>query len=544
MSCNQEISRHNSPNSEPQRRAVRGIVGRQLMVGFLLTPLLTGGCATLPANIKRPESHALKDTRDTTLGRAVAEGQRAHPGQTGFHLLANGRDAFVARAVLAQKAERSLDVQYYLYHNDLVGRLFSHVLLMAADRGVRVRLLVDDMDMADRDFGATVMELHPNIEVRLFNPFGRNTSRWSQFITRMGSVTRRMHNKSFVVDSQMAILGGRNIGNEYFEADPGLAFADLDVIAGGPVAGEVSAVFDLFWNHALAYPASALYMGEAVTDETMKKFRQSLGQFVAEQRDSVYLQALRDSDLAVKIRNNQLAFEWGDGEVVFDHPEKLIQDVDATEFHLGPKLIPYWNGVRKELLIFSPYFVPGDKGTEVLAGLVKRGVRVRILTNSLSSNDVELVHAGYKKYRKELLRNGVELYEMNKKLATRQREEKKGTGGSSKASLHAKSFVFDRSQVFIGSLNLDPRAVVFNTEIGVVLKVLTISEAMSKWFEQNIERVAFRLELKKDENGWEQLLWHGWENEEPVMFTHEPYAGFWQRAKIEFLSWWPIQSQL
>jgi putative cardiolipin synthase len=315
-------------------------------------------------------------------------------------------------------------------------------------------------------------------------------------------------------------------------------------MAVGPVVKQVSSVFDLYWNNALAYPASALYVGEVFTDETVKEFRQRLDQFVTEQRDSDYLQALRESDLAVKLRNDQLTLEWGDAEVVYDHPEKLLHGPDATEFHLGPKLIPYWKGVQKELIIFSPYFVPGDKGTESLAGLARRGIRVRILTNSLSSNDVGLVHAGYKKSRKKLLRSGIELHEMNKKLTRQERKEKKGIEGSSKASLHAKSFVFDRSQIFIGSLNLDPRALVFNTEIGVVLKVPTIVEAMAKWFEENIGHVAFRLELKELENGSEQLIWHGLENGKPVMFTQEPYAGFWQRLWIGFMSWWPIESQL
>jgi len=169
---------------------------------------------------------------------------------------------------------------------------------------------------------------------------------------------------------------------------------------------------------------------------------------------------------------------------------------------------------------------------------------VRILTNSLASNDVGIVHAGYKKYRKKLLRGGVELYELNKKLTRKQRKEKKGAGGSSKASLHAKSFVFDRKQVFIGSLNLDPRAVLHNTEIGVVLKVPEIAEEMAKGFQENIEQLAFRLELKKDENGYEQLIWNGWEKGEQVVYTHEPHTGFWRRFGIGFMSIWPIESQL
>ena len=206
------------------------------LLPILACLILISGCATLPENINRTESYALTDTNDTHLAKEIAAAHPGHPNQSGAYLLGNGLDAFVARVALAHVAERSIDVQYYLYHDDLVGRLLTDQLLKAADRGVRVRLLVDDMDLADRDTGAAGLDSHPNMEVRIFNPFSRKVGRTSQFITGFGSVTRRMHNKSFTVDNQATILGGRNIGNEYFDADPDLAFADLDVLAVGPVA--------------------------------------------------------------------------------------------------------------------------------------------------------------------------------------------------------------------------------------------------------------------------------------------------------------------
>ncbi|MBC2712127.1 MAG: phospholipase D family protein [Desulfosarcina sp.] len=505
--------------------------------------LVLGGCATLPTDFERLESHAFSDTGNTTFGKAVSARAAAHPGKSGFHLLGNGLDAFVARALLAHYAERSMDVQYYLYHDDLVGRLFTDQLLKAADRGVRVRLLVDDMDMAGRDLGAAVMDSHPNLEVRIFNPFSRKTGRLSQFVTRMGSVTRRMHNKSFTVDNQMAILGGRNIGNEYFDADPDLAFADLDVIAIGPVVEEVSTAFDQYWNSELAYPVSVL-KGKPPTPEESKEKRQQLDDYIAKQSDSPYLQALRNSNLANRIRESRVSYDWGDAEVVYDHPEKILHGTDKTEYHLGPQLSPYFDGVREELIIFSPYFVPGKSGTKALTQLAERGVRVRILTNSLASNDVGIVHSGYSKYRKALLRGGVELYEMNKKLTRAQRKEKKGLGGSSTASLHAKSFVFDRKQVFIGSLNLDPRAVIHNTEIGVVMKSAEIGHAMGTGFDQIIQEMVFRLELVKNANESEKILWHGLVDEEEKTFDVDPYTGFWQRFGIGFMRLMPIESQL
>jgi putative cardiolipin synthase len=508
-----------------------------------LALLLIGGCATLPENFQRLESYAYTDTDDTRLGKARRDEKLAHPGQSGFFLLGRGLDAFVARALLAHVAEQTIDAQYYLFHNDLTGRLFMDQLLKAADRGVRVRLLVDDMDLGGRDLGAAALDSHPNMEVRIFNPFSRKTSRISQFVTRLGSVTRRMHNKSFTVDNQATILGGRNIGNEYFEADPDLAFADLDVLAIGPVVKEVSASFDQYWNSELAYPALVL-KGEPPTPEKIGQMRQQLTEYVAQQADSPYLQALRNSDLANNLRKNNMRFYWGEAEAVYDQPEKLLHDFGKTEYHLAPKLAPYLKGIREELIIFSPYFVPGKEGTAFLRQLSERGVRVRILTNSLSSTDVGIVHAGYAKYREDLLRAGVELYEMNKKISKDTRKEKKGKYGSSKASLHAKSFVFDRKQVFIGSLNLDPRAVYHNTEIGVIFASVEMAGGMADWFDQNIEQLAFRLELRKDENGYEQILWHGLDNGKPRVLTVEPYTGFWRRTGIGFMSLLPIESQL
>jgi len=511
-----------------------------LMIVLLL---VFSGCATLPTDFERPVSYALTDTDNTALGKMVSGKGAQHPGMSGLHLLGNGLDAFVARVVLAQKAERSIDVQYYLYHDDLVGRLFTDQLLKAADRGVRVRALVDDMDMSGRDLGLAAANSHPNVEVRIFHPFSRETGRTWQFVAHSGTVTRRMHCKSFTVDNQVSILGGRNIGNEYFEADPDLAFADLDVIAMGQAARDVSTAFDKYWNSELAYPVSVL-IDAAPTPAEIDQQRQRLNDFVADQANSDYLQALRHSQLADQIRQGTVTYYWGDAELLYDQPEKVLHDIDDKAYHLAPALAPYLKSLEKELIIFSPYFVPGKAGTALLTDLAQRGIRVRILTNSLASNDVGIVHAGYIKYRKALLRAGVELYEMNKKLSKEERKEKKGVGGSSKASLHAKSFVFDRKQVFVGSLNLDPRALVYNTEIGVIFSSEEAACTMSDWFDEHIDQLAFKLELRKDQDGYEQILWHGMVDGKPQTFDVEPYTGFWRRFGIGFMSIFPIQGLL
>jgi len=513
---------------------------------FLLFPLalaLITGCATLPKDFERPVSYAYRDTDNTRLGKAHRDKKRAHPGQSGFLLLGNGLDAFVARAALAAAAERSIDAQYYLLYDDLIGGLFIDQLIKAANRGVRVRLLVDDMGRGGRDLAAAVLDSHPNIEMRIFNPFSRKTGRTAQFVTRMGSVTRRMHNKSFTVDNQVTVLGGRNIGNEYFEADPDRVFSDLDVLAIGPVARKVSDAFDQYWNNDLAYPALAL-KGDPPSPEEIEGVRRRYDEFTAQQTDSAYQQALRESNLAKGIRENRVRFHWGDAVIIYDQPEKLLHAFDKTEYHLAPLLKPYIENVKEELIIVSPYFVPGKEGTAFLSQLSKRGVRVRIFTNSLASNNVPIVHAGYAKYRKDLLRAGVELYEMNKQLTRKDREDNKGEHGSSKATLHAKSFVLDRKQVFIGSLNLDPRALLHNTEIGIVLTSAEIGRVMGDWFDQNIGTIAFRLELKKNKKGSEKMLWHGLDNGEQRTFDVDPHTGFWRRFSIGFMGLFPIESQL
>ncbi|MBW2671204.1 MAG: phospholipase D family protein [Deltaproteobacteria bacterium] len=506
--------------------------------------LMMGGCASLPTDFERTETHAYTDTDNTRIGQASQAEKLAHPGQSGFHLLGNGLDAFVARAALARAADRSIDTQYYMIHNDVVGSLFIDQLLKAAARGVRVRLLVDDIDQGGRDFGTAVLDSYPNIEVRIFNPFGRNTGRTVQYVTGFGKQTRRGHNKSFTVDSQATILGGRNIGDEYFEADPEFAFLDIDVLSVGPVAQSVAASFDLYWNSALSYPISVL-VDKLPTPQEIDQRRKEFDDFIAQQADSEYVQHLKNSDLANNIKQSQVDYYWGNGNVIADDPQKLTHATDDTQYHLSKQLKPYLMDIEKELIILSPYFVPGKPGVAFFKTLREKGVRVKILTNSLSSTDVAVVHAGYSKYRKDLLRMGVELYELNKNMNKKERKEiKEGGVGRSKASLHAKSFVFDRERVFIGSFNLDAQSRIQNTEIGVVFESADIANNIAESFDQNINQAAFRLELKTYENGSEKIFWHGLVDGKQKTFDVDPYTGFWKRFGIGFMSILPIESLL
>ena len=517
----------------PLQRTVCALPGSVFLLSMMLT-----GCSSM-AHQELPEPSYRLQGEDTTLGRAYRHQRQQQPDSSGFQLLVSGLDAFVARAALARAAEVSLDAQYYLLHDDLTGNLFLQELVDAARRGVRVRLLVDDMDLQGREEEIAALSAVPGIDVRIFNPFGRHTSRWPQFITRFGKVTRRMHNKAFIADGQAVILGGRNIGDEYFEANPALNFGDLDVLALGPVAGHTAQAFDAYWNHQLARPAETLT--DAVKPEQpYALFQQQLsGKVDRTSADyQAYFNALASSRLARQLVDGELSLTWGKAMLLADDPDKLISDRRHTQLHLSQELEPYFLGLKKRLIIFSPYFVPGEEGTEMLSQLVARGVRVQVLTNSLAATDVPLVHVGYARYRKALLQAGVELYEMNRKKPIS--SHKSLFTGSSKASLHAKSFVLDDRQVFIGSLNLDPRSLVENSEIGVVLEAPDIALNMAEWFDRDATAIAFKVTLDADGD----LKWQGTEKGQPVVYDTDPYSSFWQRMSLKVMGLLPIESQL
>ncbi len=516
-------------------------ISRRILTGFILCAVISG-CSTLPKNYARSDSYTLNDNSDTFLGKRFDNKLKEHAGKSGVVLLDNGLEAFVARVVLAEKAERSIDSQYYLYNSDQTGRIFTNQLIRAADRGVRVRMLVDDMDQGGRDLGAAALDQHPNIEVRLFNPFSRNSPRAMQLLTRFGQVTRRMHNKTLTVDQQVSVLGGRNIGDEYFDAIRDKNFTDLDVLVIGPVVAEVSKSFDYFWNSDLSYPASVLIKQQPTT-EAVEEMYGAFQEYVNGLAESEYMQALQTSAMATRIRNNSVEFEWADVNAVYDRPEKIEIDSDLDQYHLSPALRASFAGVRDELIIISPYFVPGKKGAAFLRELAIRGVKVRVMTNSLSSTDVPIVHAGYIKYRKNLLRAGVEIFEVRKNQGNNFGSGS-GWSGSSTASLHSKSFVFDRHQVFIGSLNLDPRSIHENTEIGVIIDSEKIAVDMVNWFEEFSSNRSYHLTLGKSWLGNDKVRWHEPADNETRIWKHEPESGFLLRTGIQLFRYFPIESQL
>ncbi|MDN3920365.1 phospholipase D family protein [Roseateles violae] len=504
-----------------------------------LAALLLAGCASLPPLDGRAESHALGDTGQTRLGRAIAPGIAAHPGQSGIHALAEPHDAFAARVLLAASADRSLDVQYYIWHRDQTGELLFEALWQAAERGVRVRLLLDDANTGGIDPTIAALDAHPNIEVRLYNPFAQRSLRLLNFVSDFSRVNRRMHNKSFTADNQASIVGGRNIGNEYFGAGQQTEFADLDVLAVGAAVPAISRQFDDYWNSASAYPAASLLgsPGEGAAEGLRAEFAAAR----ADPESTRYLEALRSTRLVQDLLGERLPLEWTRAQLVYDDPAKTLAQTPQREELLLPALLATIGHPQTELDLVSPYFVPGKPGTESLVALAGRGVRLRILTNSLAASDVGAVHAGYAKWREPLLRAGVQLYEfkptqLNGKKGDKGSSAAKDSHGSS-AALHAKTFAVDRQRIFVGSFNFDPRSALLNTEMGLVIDSPGMAQRLSGLFDQELRRIAYTVRLAGEGDA---LVWTEAGPEGEQQFSVEPETGWLRRVGIQFLSILPI----
>jgi len=525
------------------------------MAGLLLAMLLQAGCASLPTDYPRSTSTVLTDTGNTKLGQASQRLLAGHPDVSGVYLLDRGTDAFLARLALADAAGKSLDIQYYIWHGDTTGKLLLEWVLRAADRGVRVRLLLDDIGTAAEDSNLLAIDSHPSVEVRLFNPVAARSTRMLGMLTDFSRVNRRMHNKSFTADNQVMIVGGRNIGDEYFEARPDIEFADLDLLAIGPVVGEVSRQFDLYWNSPLAYPITAISQASP-SDEAVLQARAGLRAFALAQTEAGYAQMLKHSGLAERLAEGSLPFSYGKTRVVADDPMKILQESADRSSLLLPDLRHEFESLGAELVLVSPYFVPGEGGVARLRALSQRGVKVRVLTNSLASTDVPAVHAGYQKYRRALLDAGVELHELKPSAARNAggvAPAGSGTGavkhslsGSSRASLHAKALVFDRRALFVGSMNIDPRSVFTNTEIGVVVEHAELAAAQVEKLDSQLPNIGFRLELAPaaGPDSAPGIEWVTTQDGQAVRYSSEPMTNAWQRFKAWFYSLLPIEHLL
>ncbi|WP_430795483.1 phospholipase D family protein [Achromobacter spanius] len=503
----------------------------------LLSALLAG--CSLPSLDKRSVSHALttEESSATPLGQAIAPLAAAHPGKSGIHALADPHDAFAARMMLARAAERSLDVQYYIWHDDMTGTMLLEALHEAADRGVRVRLLLDDNGTSGLDRTLSALDGHPNIEVRLYNPF---TLRWPKplgYLTDFSRLNRRMHNKSFTADNQATIIGGRNIGDEYFGATDGVLFTDLDVLAIGAAVGDVSADFDRYWSSESAYPVEGL-LKKAASNE-LEELEADAASVERSPEAAAYAGAMRNLPFIRQLLKGELSLEWAQTRMVSDDPRKTLGTA-PREAMLPHQLHDILGAPAADLALVSPYFVPTANGTQAFAKMARNGIKVRVLTNALEATDVSVVHSGYAKRRKDLLAAGVELYEMKRMAQGVERNKSMGPFGSSGSSLHAKTFAVDGQRIFVGSFNFDPRSARLNTELGFVIDSPTLARHIADAFNQEVPRTAYRVRL--DDMG--KLYWEEQRDGQIIRHDREPGASLWQRMTVWFASMLPLEPLL
>jgi putative cardiolipin synthase len=491
-------------------------------IASVVLSLFLAGCATAPLDFPKDQSEAIVDTGGTYLGREVTKWTALHPGKSGFYPLVEGIDALGARLALIDRAERSIDAQYFLMKPDSAGRLFIIKLLEAADRGVRVRLLLDDIFTTVDDDAFVLLNQHPKIELRLFNPVGRGGVYYANYLGDFKLANRRMHNKSFTVDNQVSIVGGRNIADEYFELLAGAEFRDFDMLAFGPVAANISGVFDRYWNHKLAVPVEAYEKGKTRPDLAAARVR--LEKKVADTSKLIYDRALT-SPLIQNLIENEVEFYPAKASVVTDDPEKLLNSVSRDYQVLVTALASVVDDANSEVVVITPYFIPGKNGVNFWRDITKRGVRVIVVTNSLASNNHASVHSAYARYRRDLIDAGVELYEV--RVDASKAPEGSSQQGYDSTTLHTKALLIDRRHTFVGSLNLDPRSIDINTEMGVLIDNADLATALAEPFFLKLPSFAYR--VTENEKG--KLRWSTVIDGKKVVETHEPQTSAWLRFK-------------
>ena len=507
----------------------------------LLAVSLLSACATVEFDHPKAESTALPpaETSDTLLGRSATALVAGKPAdRSGFYLIPDAVDALAARLVLINQAERTIDAQYYLVKADDAGRAFVRNLLQAADRGVRVRLLIDDMFTSGYDIGLAALDHHPNVEVRIWNPFGTRNARFWDGITNFSRINRRMHNKSFTVDNQVTIVGGRNIADEYFGAREDAVFGDLDFVAIGPLVPEVSNSFDTYWNHERAAPVPAFAKQLPDPDAALAELRTKLEEWRQHLNKAAYVDALHQSALAL-LEADGTSFEWAEYQFVVDSPDKTYKKLDNGPGSIISALTRSIGASTEEVILISPYFVPTRNGIDNILKLEQRGVDFTVITNSLAANNQFTVHGGYAPSRKPLLKGGVKIYEVRRDAHFSGQDFVAASGA--KATLHTKAFIVDRRDFFIGSFNFDPRSAYINTELGVIIRSPKLAGAAAARIDEGLGDRAW--EVRLDDRS--RLRWHGIGSDgEPVVLTKEPQTSWWDRFVAGFVRILPIRGQL
>ena len=502
----------------------------------LTITLLLGACATINWDYPRKPSVAFANPETTTVGAVFGEAADKHPGLSGFSLVEHGENAFLARLAMIDLAEKTLDAQYYIWSSDTTGRILASRLLRAADRGVRIRIIIDDhYQTADRDFLLGGLDGHPNIEIRLFNPITNRFWRTMSFLADFRRVNHRMHNKLLVMDSAVAIVGGRNIGDVYFGVDKEHNYRDLDVLATGPIVRELSASFDMFWNSDFAIPVGAT-LKELPTEKDWQAMLKRLEENISA-NGYPYPIAENVDDLRERLVQIRDKFTWAPGRVLVELPNRAETGAGIGVIHRA--LTQRVNEVEREILIESPYFVLPERVIERVGQLTAGGIKVRAMTNSAASNDVIPAHAGYANIRVKLLKAGAELYEL--RPDTNMERRWSVLSSKSRAAMHNKFIVFDRKSVFIGSFNLDPRSSTLNTEIGVMIDSPEIANQAAKIMDEGVlPDSAYHVTLDKDG----RLVWSAENNGEKVQYGSEPGTSTWARLLFGFVGMLPIEDQL
>ncbi|MCQ9616087.1 phospholipase D family protein [Paenalcaligenes niemegkensis] len=493
------------------------------------------GCSLPPAG-HRIESTAISTSEalDTQLGKALSPLAKAHPGLSGIRSLPDAHEAFAVRVLLAKAAQKTLDIQYYIWRNDTTGGLMLQTLKDAADRGVRIRLLLDDNGITDLDTALVTLDNHPNIQVRLFNPFMLRSPKFLGYLFEFKRLNRRMHNKSFTADNSATIVGGRNIGDEYFGAVSEIHFTDLDVLAIGKVVNDVSEDFDRYWSSESSYPVSSIVQDMKAYD--LSKVDLTRLNLKLPDRRKDYIEAISRTAIIRDLLGGELGVEWVPTEIISDDPAKALDKAherDMFTYQLSRAI----GTPRSQVDLISSYFVPTKAGVDSFIELMKTdGLNIRILTNSYDATDVAVVHAGYAKWRKILLANGIELYELKKLSSGDLKKSGIGRFGSSGSSLHAKTFSIDHDRLFVGSFNFDPRSAHLNTELGFVIHSPKLANEISSLFDKQIPRSSYQVKLSPEG----KLIWVELDDGASIIHTQEPGTSMMSRFGIGILSKLPI----
>lgn len=456
---------------------------------------------------------------------------RGHSGQTGVYPVTSAQNALAVRLASIRAARSSIDIQYFVFRRDETGLLLTRALIRAADRGVRVRFLLDDFTTGDADRLLVTLDRHRNIQIRLFNPFPHKSPRAVELFTDFARLQRRMHNKSFTVDNRLTFIGGRNLSNQYFGLDRDLSFGDLDMLAIGAVVPEVSAQFDRYWNSPYSFPVQSVidYRPDADADIV---FAEDLEQNATRLLDSEYGRNLGRSRVIEALSNNAGLWYWSDVRPLYDPPHKVSSPPAADRQFAGRQLMKMITAAERELIVITPYVLPGEHYLQQLMDAARRGVQVHILTNSLASTEVLLVHGAYRKYRRPLLRAGIHLHELSSEL----NYKLDNWSGKSRSLLHAKAFVIDRERLYVGSFNLDNRSILLNTELGLVIESPQLAGEVAENFIRNVGGNAYRLELRG-----EKILWH---RADGKILSTDPGTSWLQRVGSIVSGWLPIEPLL